>query len=135
MTTFWPWVISSIKPLRSASSACWVRKAVRLRSMMKRMLKSMRPTMSRTRRVREGLRISIITRVVRKVMAEVSRLTRVWSRAWLILSMSLVKVDISSPWLWESKKARGISCSWLKRSRRIRLVVYWATRAMSRVPK
>ena len=29
----------------------------------------------------EGLRISIMTRVVRKLMAEVSRLTRVWSRA------------------------------------------------------
>ena len=89
-TTFWPSIISSIKPLRLPRFFCWATKYRPDRPENFLVVKRTTATMARVRRVRGMLSTIIEIKTLTTVMVQLSSWGMLWLIIWRRVSMSLV---------------------------------------------
>ena len=90
MTTFWPSIISSMKPLRLPRSRCWATKYRPEAPANFLVARSITATITRVRPVRGMLRTSMEAKTLTMVMEQLRSWGMLWLIIWRRVSMSLV---------------------------------------------
>ena len=114
-------------------SRCWETKYLLELPVRYLVTSSMTPTMTNVRQVRGTLSTSMEQRTLTMVMALLSSWGILWPIIWRRVSISLVYMDMMSPWAWLSKYLMGSVCIWVNISSRRFFSVPWETMAIIRL--
>ena len=129
-TTFWPLIISSMKPFSVPSDCCWERKKRPASPPTLRVTIIMMASESSVHSVSQKLVLSMATNTTMMLMTEEMSEGMDCEIICRSVSASFVKWLMMSPCAWMSKYFTGRRCMLRNMSSRMRLSVFCATSAM-----